>query len=79
MQPPVLQADATPQKGSFLEASFAHNTTWWTKSVKQEDILQSVIYLLVLHSLATRWYCEQMKPAEINSFVNHSAEKLKAS
>ncbi len=39
----------------------------------------SVIYLLVLHSLATRWYCEQMKPPEINPFVNHLAEKLKAS
>ncbi len=38
----------------------------------------SVIYLLVLHFLATRWYCEQMKPPEINPFVNHLAEKLKS-
>ncbi len=38
----------------------------------------SVIYLLVLHSLATRWYCEQMKPPEINPFLNHLAEKLKS-
>ncbi len=37
-----------------------------------------VIYLLVLHSLATRWYYEQMKPPEINSFVNYLTEKIKA-
>ncbi len=39
----------------------------------------SVIYLLVLHSLASRWYCEQMKPPEIYPFVNHLAEKHEAS
>ncbi len=38
-----------------------------------------VIYLLILHSLATRWYCEQIMPPEINPFMNHLAEKLKAS
>ncbi len=39
----------------------------------------SVMYPLVLNSLATRWYCEQIKPPEINPFVNDLAEKLKAS
>ncbi len=39
----------------------------------------SVMYPLVLNYLATRWYCEQMKPPEINPFVNDLAEKLKAS
>ncbi len=32
-----------------------------------------------LYSLASRWYCEQMKPPESHTFVNNLAEKLKAS
>ncbi len=41
-----------------------------------EYLTLSVIHLLVLHSLATRWYCEQIMPPEINPFVNHLAEKI---
>ncbi len=41
-----------------------------------DHIGSSVTYLLVLHSLATRWCCDQMKPREMNPFVNHLTEKL---